>query len=381
MALMDFLGGNFFGQTGYGDLMNEEQKKRMQQQALMSMGAQLLQSSGPSRTKTNLGQALGQAYLTGQQAYSQAGQNALAQMLTKQKIEEYQRERGLDEAWKQSLLGAQNPQMAAQRQAGMPPMPGLMAQQPMQQQGLAGAMQSISPEQRLLISGMGRKEGQNKMFDLLSRQDPEILRTMDALGLARTPENYMKMKRAGAVQVNMNDRKLQMGRFDRFSQQADVARDLVPELQTLSELAQAAPSGAIQGRLAEAFPGFSTAGDAFQSVISRVAPKMRVPGSGAASDKDVDLLRASLGSLRNTPGANQLIYQAFMDKANLEIERGNISDQVIFGEITPQAGLAKLREMDQRSIISPQLRALLDQLKGGRAVTPSGSNPAAPYFQ
>ena len=111
MALMDFLGGNFFGQTGYGDLMDEEQKKRMQQQALMSMGAQLLQSSGPSRTRTNLGQSLGQAYLTGQQAYNQAGQNALTQMLTKQKIDEYKRDRDIKNRIQQFLSGEQ-PQAA-----------------------------------------------------------------------------------------------------------------------------------------------------------------------------------------------------------------------------------------------------------------------------
>jgi hypothetical protein len=213
MALMDFLGGNFFGQTGYGDLMDEEQKKRMQQQALMSMGAQLLQSSGPSRTRTNLGQSLGQAYLTGQQAYNQAGQNALTGMLTKQKIDEYKRERGMDQLWKNVLLGGaggataqqaqQAPQMP-QRQPGMPPLQGVMAMPPAQQTGMpqqpgaGGIFQGITPQQRMLLAGMDRKDAQKAMFDLAARQDPEMIRTMRALGLAPTPENYERLKRASA---------------------------------------------------------------------------------------------------------------------------------------------------------------------------------------
>lgn len=112
MALMDFLSGGMFGGAGaYGDLMSEEQKKKMQQQSIMAMAAQLLQAGGPSRTKTNLGQALGGAYQAGQQAYNQAGQNALNQMLTKQKIDEYQRDREIKNRIQQFLSGEQ-PQAA-----------------------------------------------------------------------------------------------------------------------------------------------------------------------------------------------------------------------------------------------------------------------------
>ena len=91
-GLMDFLGGmgGMFGGTGaYDDLLTPEQKKAMQQQTMMTMAAKLLQAGGPSTTPTNLGQALGGAFLTGQEAYSQAGQNAVQQMLAKQKIDEY----------------------------------------------------------------------------------------------------------------------------------------------------------------------------------------------------------------------------------------------------------------------------------------------------
>lgn len=239
MALMDFftdgsMGNLFGGAGGYSGLLNDEQKKRMQQQSMMAMAAKLLQAGAPSRTRTNLGSAIGEALGAGQQAYSQAGQDALNQMLTKQKIDEYKRERGLDETWRSALLGAQAPQMAAQRQPGMPPLPGVMAQQPVQQDGIGGMLQNITPQQRMLIAGMGRKEGQQKLFDLASREDPEIIRTMRALGLETTPENYMKMKKAGATNVTQT----MTGAADK-SLGASVGTGIGQQLDTSRQQAQA----------------------------------------------------------------------------------------------------------------------------------------------
>lgn len=125
MALMDFLSGGMFGGAGaYGDLLSDEQKKRMQQQGMMAMAAQLLQAGAPSRTPSNLGSALGQAYLTGQQAYGQAGQNALTQMLTQQKIDEYQRQRGVQDRIQQFLMGGSQPSVGTAAPSGAMAAPG-----------------------------------------------------------------------------------------------------------------------------------------------------------------------------------------------------------------------------------------------------------------
>ena len=94
-------GGMFGGGDVYGDLLTDEQKQRMQQQTMMTMAAKLLQAGGPSTTPTNLGQALGGAFLSGQEAYGKAGQNAVQGMLTKQKIEEYRR----TQKYREAMLG------------------------------------------------------------------------------------------------------------------------------------------------------------------------------------------------------------------------------------------------------------------------------------
>jgi len=196
---------NLFGgdAAGLNELLTPEQLAAMQRQGALSMAAQLLAASGPSRTPVSLGQALGQSYLAGQQGYSQAQQQALTGMLTKQKIDEYKREKNADAAWRQMLSSAMSPQTAAQRQPGMAPIPGTMTQQPVAQTGVAGQAQMLSPVQLALLGRMPAKEGQAKMLDLVSQQDPEIIRTMRALGMAPTPQNYMSILRAKSTNVNL----------------------------------------------------------------------------------------------------------------------------------------------------------------------------------
>ena len=124
-GIMDMFGGGDI----YGDLLTDEQKQRMQQQTMMTMAAKLLQAGGPSTTPTSLGQALGGAFLSGQEAYGKSGQNAVQGMLTKQKIEEYRRAND----YRKALLGGSAAAPAAASAAmtpnqalavgGMPPGP------------------------------------------------------------------------------------------------------------------------------------------------------------------------------------------------------------------------------------------------------------------
>lgn len=199
----------------YGDLLTEEQKRRMQQQSMLTLGAKLLQASGPSPQRVNIGQAVGGALLAGQEAYNQAGQNALTQMLTKQKIEEYKREQAQRQAWAKAFgldgaaptgaaptgaapaapatgpAGPVTPSQAlaapsmplgptTQRAAmiGRMPTAGVptagMPTAGMPQAGgtpLQSAIQALTPAQRSLIAGMTPKAGMEKMFDILSREE------------------------------------------------------------------------------------------------------------------------------------------------------------------------------------------------------------------
>lgn len=153
-------------------------------------------------------------------------------------------------------------------------------------------------------------------------------------------------------------------RFGKFVDAGDTSASLRPEIQTLAILSQTAPSGPLTGRLATAFPGFSTAGDAFNAIINRIAPKMRVVGSGSSSDRDVAMLVEALGSLKNAPGANALIYQAFNDKIAIDEQRAEISNKALTHEITYDEASKQIRELNKRTIMSPELRAMVEAAQG-----------------
>ena len=91
-SFYDKLMSGLLGQpSSYGGLLDAEDQKRAQQQALMAMGPQLMSASGPSPYRTSLGQALGPAIMAGQQAQQASGQDALQTMLLKSQIDKNNR--------------------------------------------------------------------------------------------------------------------------------------------------------------------------------------------------------------------------------------------------------------------------------------------------
>ncbi len=102
MATFDFgglLGSNMFGSGDMGleEYLTPEQRSRMNQQGIMALAASLLKSSGPSAVPVGIGQALGEAYGAGQQGYQQAQQGAIANIMTKQKLDELKRAKEIED--------------------------------------------------------------------------------------------------------------------------------------------------------------------------------------------------------------------------------------------------------------------------------------------
>jgi hypothetical protein len=91
------LGGLLFagGDSGLSDYLTAEQRKAMQNQALMQAAMSLLKSGRTSTTPIGLGEALGSAYEAGTAGYQGAQTNAIQQLLTKQKMDEAKREQAL----------------------------------------------------------------------------------------------------------------------------------------------------------------------------------------------------------------------------------------------------------------------------------------------
>ena len=100
-------GGLLFGGGGSAldEYLTEDQKRQMQQQAMLQAAAALLQAGGPSPQRISFGQALGSALQAGTAGYQQAQQGALAQLLTKQKLDEYKRQKAMEDAAQKIMMG------------------------------------------------------------------------------------------------------------------------------------------------------------------------------------------------------------------------------------------------------------------------------------
>jgi hypothetical protein len=144
------------------------------------------------------------------------------------------------------------------------------------------------------------------------------------------------------------------------------------DLLLLDELIKIAPQGPIVGPLAETFKGFSSAGDAFQSIVKRVAPSLRTPGSGATSDIEYQGFLDSLASLKNTPEANRMINSIMKAKAAINVERSNIVTRYQAGEIDVATARAEMARLNSTSIITPEMKQAL------AGIGASGEGPAAP---
>lgn len=153
---------------------------------------------------------------------------------------------------------------------------------------------------------------------------------------------------------------------------------LQQDMDLLSELIDQAPQGPIVGRLSEYFPEATTAGAAFQSVVSRAAPGLRVEGSGSTSDIEYAGMMKSLPRLRNRPEANRLIVGMMQAKADINIHRGEIVNAYQTGEIDAAEARQRLSEINSQSIISPELRAMMGGTADAAEPTESSGATAAP---
>ena len=183
-GFMDFFSQATGGQAGgLNDLLTEEQRRAINQQSMMAMAAQLLQAGGPSDKRTSIGQALGQGFTAAQTAQQTGQTNALNQMLTKQKIDEYRQTQASNAALNKFLLGSPTqsaPAMnAAQAALASPTSTAGPVGPTMQRAQMMNAMPQsmpqttdplgfLSPAQRTLIAAMPAADRAKYLSDAMA---------------------------------------------------------------------------------------------------------------------------------------------------------------------------------------------------------------------
>lgn len=157
-----------------------------------------------------------------------------------------------------------------------------------------------------------------------------------------------------------------------FLKAGDTAAAMIGDLDVIDELITVAPQGPLTGRLAEAFPGVDSAADAFNSIVKRLAPQMRVEGSGSTSDIEFDAFLRAMPALRNRPEANRLIARILREKSVINLDRAAAIMSYQDGELTAAETRDFLRELDRKSIMTPELKRLITGV-GGK--TPASDVP------
>lgn len=85
---------------------------------------------------------------------------------------------------------------------------------------------------------------------------------------------------------------------------------------------------------------------AANAIISKLIPEQRQAGSGPMSDRDIDLFRASLPSLLNTPQGNAQIIATMRKMYEYDQQMGEIARRVLLDKnFTPEMGDAAMRQL------------------------------------
>ncbi|MDC9825678.1 hypothetical protein PRN20_18240 [Devosia sp. ZB163] len=114
-------------------------------------------------------------------------------------------------------------------------------------------------------------------------------------------------------------------------------------------------------------------GQAYDAIISRMAPQMRTPGAGASSDFDAKQFLKSLPGLGKSPEGNALIIATFQAIQDHKVKAAEIASQALSGEI-------KWQEADRqiRALPNP-FKAFKDSQKGAPKTDAAGDAPPADW--
>jgi len=163
------------------------------------------------------------------------------------------------------------------------------------------------------------------------------------------------LKRAGAIQnqVTIDQKgegefskeagKLQAKRFNELAEDGPTAKQMVSDIETLRTLGAQVGTGKGAALMAQFGPYAKAIGvdlngldevQAYEAIVNRVAPALRVKGSGAQSDYELKNFLKSLPSLGNTPGGNELTSQVLQGLYENKRRAAEIGAAALNGKIS-----------------------------------------------
>lgn len=393
---MDELLARLFGnQPSFApQLLGEDQARLLQQQAqqsgLLNVGLALLAGAGPSPQRRGVGELLAQGVMAGQQAYAGAYDKAVRDRMLQEQLAERQQARAEQQMAQQAIERSFAPRemygediMGQRVGVGMtPPMLDMARLQGMLGSLTPGARSQVLKEAAAIQGAFAPKRLTLKEGEQIFEETPEGFRTV--AGVPKTEkqttefQNYqnairdgsfkgsfidyqMALKRAGAQQQTVNlppaekafETKaggLMAESYGEVMKQGVASSRALGTLTRLESLLDKTGGGLVPALQSFAGQfGIKSKGssdiEAAQAVINRLVPEQRAPGSGTMSDRDIELFKASLPRLINTPEGNRQILEAMRGIVEYDIKAGQIARDALNGRIKQDEAEKRLNDL------------------------------------
>lgn len=184
-----------------------------------------------------------------------------------------------------------------------------------------------------------------------SQKNPGFKNFKEDLKRAGAIQNQVTIDQKGESEFAKESGKLQAKRFGELAEAGPKARQLISDIEVLRSLGSQIETGrgaeakARFGPYAEAL-GVKVDGlseiQAYEAIVNRLAPSMRVAGSGAQSDYELRGFLKSLPSIGNSAGGNEIISQTLQGVAQNQERASDIASRVMAGQISRTAAEKEL---------------------------------------
>ncbi len=344
------------------------------------------------------GKDIGTGLLMGSQAAQQAGQAQMQQDILRRKLSAQQAQ---DKLWNtldsNPAVAGMTPEQRQMIKALGPEQGGALLSELIKSQIAPGPQYDFKPAGENLFR-VNKKTGQAEPVASAVKPTSDVLNYREAKGQGYqgTFQDYqMELRKAGATAIttdmrgeNAEAKARGEGLGKRLNSIADDGVEADKDMAILSRIT------ALQGNIE---PGTKTAlmeeiraatgitmdpntdnVQAFKAAANYLVPRMRVPGSGASSDRDVQIFQSSLPSLLGTPGGNELVTQTLGGLAQHRKDRAEIAAQWQRGEITAAEADKKMRSLPDPFATFKKAMGTLNSATPGDAASTATGAPRAP---
>jgi hypothetical protein len=203
-------------------------------------------------------------------------------------------------------------------------------------------------------------------------------------------ENRITVDQRGENAFSTNAARHNADRYNKLVEGGFEAQSMVADLGALRDIGTRITTGKTAqvtqalGPYAEAV-GIKIDGlddlQAYQAIVSRMAPRMRVAGSGATSDFEMRQFLSALPQLGTTPQGNEMIANTLEALQQHRMAAADIGSRALAGELPTREAERMIRELPNPLELWKKSRGAVPSARPGQPTPQSGGTvPYQQYF-